>query len=258
MADVAVRPFRPADFLVFEPQKTRDPLFNEPRRLVRANLGALGKLAAKTIARSTGVKLDTKTSLNHPFTFNGYRVDALWFTLFPSKKERERLQQILGQEFAEDLDPSYFHALLYGELTLHHFTLGIRISERSWWDTQNLLKSCKESPHVERLSAAVRPLVGYSMRIHDWQKLYPCEQMTPGMLQTFAQWFKPGEHRFTLFRQWPAQAPELAAKEWPAQAVAELEKLVPAWRAMAWSQDHDLVFRKDAGQDAGRDGASRA
>ena len=46
----------------------------------------------------------------------------------------------------------------------------------------------------------------------------------------------------------------MAAKEWPAQAVAELEKLVPAWRAMAWSQDHDLVFRKDAGQD----GANRA
>ncbi len=242
MADTA-RPLRLADFLVFEPQKTRDPLFNEPRRLVRANLGALGKLAAKELTKRCGVKLQTKTSINHPFTFNGYRVDALWFTLFPGKEERAQLQQILGQEFADDLDPSYFHALLYGELTLPQFTLGIRISERSWWDTQNLLRSCKESPYVERLSAAVRPLVGYHMRIHDWQKLYPCEQMTPGMLQTFAQWFKPGEHRFTLARHWPRDAPELAAAEWPQSVVAELEKLVPVWKAMAWSPDHDLVFR---------------
>ncbi len=245
MADV-VRPFRPADFLVFEPHKTRDPMFNDARRLVRANLGAIGKLAVKELVKRTEVKFETKTSINHPFSFNGYRVDALWFTLFPGKKERVQLQQILGQEFAEDIDPSYFHALLYGELTLKHFTLGIRISERSWWDTQNLLKSCKESPQVERLSAAVRPLVGYSMRIHDWQKLYPCEQMTPGMLQTFAQWFKPGEHRFTLCRQWPAEAPELQTKEWPLQLIAELEKLVPAWKAMAWSPDHNLVFRKES------------
>ena len=97
MADVA-RPFRPADFLVFEPHKTRDPLFNDARRLVRANLGALGKLAAKEIAKRCGVKLETKTSINHPFTFNGYRVDSLWFTLFPGKVQRQKLQEILGQE----------------------------------------------------------------------------------------------------------------------------------------------------------------
>ncbi len=247
MADVA-RPFRPADFLVFEPHKTRDPLFNEPRRLIRANLGALGKLALKEIKAKEKVVFETKTSLSHPYTFNGFRVDALWFTLFPGKKQRERLQEILGQEFADDLDPSYFHALLYGELTLHHFTAGIRMTERSWWDTQNFHRSCKEAPWNERLSAAIRPLAGYAMRIHDWQKLYPCEQMTPGMLGTFAQWFKPGEHRLTLFRQWPRDAPELAAPDWPQRLAAELQRLVPAWQAMAWAPDHDLVFRKDGGR----------
>lgn len=245
------RPFKPADFLVFEPHKTRDPLFNEPRRLVRANLGALGKLAARELAQRTGVKLETKTSINHPYTFNGYRVDALWFTLFPGKAARARLQELLGQEFAEDLDPSYFHALLYGELTLEAFTLGIRISERSWWDTQNLLRTCKDEAAGRRLSEALLPLAGYALRIHDWQKLWPCEQMTPGMLQSFAQWFKPGEHRFTLFRRWPADAPELAAAEAPERIVAELERLVPAWRAMAWSSDHDLVFRKEGGGASG-------
>ena len=84
------------------------------------------------------------------------------------------------------------------------------------------------------------------MRIHDWQKLYPCEQMTPGMLQTFAQWLKPGEHRFTLARSWPASSPELAAPGWPQVAVAELAKLVPVWRALAWAPDHDLVFANGA------------
>lgn len=244
---VVARPFRLPDFLVFEPQKTRDPLFNDARRLVRANLGAIGKLAAKELKARTGVAFETKTSINHPFSFNGYRVDALWFTLFPGKKARAQLQETLGQEFASDLDPSYFHALLYGELTLDGFALGIRISERSWWDTQNLLATCKQAPDNERLSAALLPLAGYAIRIHDWQKLWPCEQMTPGMLQTFAQWFKPGEHRFTLCRKWPRDAPDLKALEWPEQAVAELERLVPAWRAMAWSPDHDLVFKKGGG-----------
>lgn len=243
MADVA-RPFKLADFLVFEPGKTRDPLFNESRRMIRANLGALGKLAVKELKARTGTSFDTRTSLSHPYTFNGFRVDALWFTLFPGKKQRALLQEILGQEFAADLDPSYFHALLYGELNLTHFTCGIRMTERSWWDTQNFHRSCKEAPWNEALSAAIRPLAGYAMRIHDWQKLYPCEQMTPGMLQTFAQWFKPGEHRFTLFRQWPRDAPELAAADWPQRLVGELERLVPAWRAMAWAPDHDLVFKR--------------
>jgi hypothetical protein len=241
MADVA-RPFRPADFSVFEAAKQRDPMFNEPRRLVRANLGALAKLAAKEIAKQCGVKFETKTSLNHPFTFNSYRVDALWFTLHPGKKERAPLQAILGQEFSDDLDPSYFHALLFGELRLEGFTLGVRVNERAWWDTQNLVRSCKSAEHAARLSAAVVPLAGYSMRIHDWQKLYPCEQMTPGMLGTFAQWLKPGEHRFSLFRSWSAAAPEPQAPTWPATLVAELVRLVPAWRAIAWAPDHDLVF----------------
>ena len=233
--------------MIFEPHKTRDPDFNEPRRMIRANLGLLGKLAVKELKARTGVAFETKTSLNHPFTFNGFRVDALWFTLHPGKKQRVELQQILGQEFAEDLDPSYFHALLYGELNLTHFTAGIRMTERSWWDTQNFQRSCKEAPANEVLSAAIRPLAGYVMRIHDWQKLYPCEQMTPGMLQTFAQYFKPGEHRFTLYRQWPRDSPELAAADWPTRLVDELARLVPAWKAMAWAPDHDLVFRKRDG-----------
>ena len=243
MVDSA-RPFTRGDFLVLEPSKQRDPAFNDSRRIVRARLAALAKLAAAEIKKHLGIVFESKTSLNHPYTFNGFRVDALWFTLFRGKKERAALQEILGQEFSDELDPSYFQALLFGELRLDHFSVGIRINEKAWWDTQNLQRVCRQSPHVERLSAALLPLAGYSLRIHDWQKLYPCETLTPGMLQTFAQWLKPGEHRVTLSRNWPAESPELAAADWPQRLAAELERLVPAWRALAWSGDNDLVFAK--------------
>ena len=245
MAD-AVRPFLPGDFLVFEPHKQRDALFNEARRHVRTKLGNLGKHAAKQLAAQAGARFDTRTSLNHPYSYNAYKVDAQWFTLYRPKGERGPLQAILGSEFSEDLDPSYQHVLLFGEIHRHGFRLGIRIHEKSWWDTQNLLRSCKQSPQRERLSEALKPLAGYLLRIHDFQKHYRCEEMTPGMLGTFAQYFKPGEHRFTLWRDWPESAPELLGAGLPAFVVAELVRLLPAYRAIAWSPDHDLVFANRA------------
>lgn len=237
-----VRPFAPGDFLVFEPSKQRDPLFNEARRRVRAKLGALGKFAVKEVAARTGAKFETKTSLNHPWSYNAWKVDAQWFTLYRPKGERAPLHEILGGEFREDLDPSYQHVLLFGEIHEKGFRIGIRIHEKSWWDTQNLVRGCKQSPQRERISEAVRPLAGWLLRIHDFQKHYRCEEMTPGMLGTFAQYLKPGEHRFTLWRDWPAQAPELLGEGCPGFVAGELARLVPAYRAIAWSPANDLVF----------------
>jgi hypothetical protein len=237
-----VRPFLPGDFQVFEPHKQRDSLFNEARRRVRAKLGALGKFAAKEVAARTGAHFDTKTSLNHPYSYNAYKVDAQWFTLYRPKSERGPLQAILGSEFKDDLDPSYQHVLMFGEIHLAGFRVGVRIHEKSWWDTQNLVRSCKQSPERERLSEALKPLTGYLLRIHDFQKHYRCEEMTPGMLGTFAQYMKPGEHRFTLWRDWPKEAPELVGAGCPEFVVGELVKLLPAYRAIAWSPDNNLVF----------------
>jgi hypothetical protein len=241
------RPFLPGDFLVFEAHKQRDPLFNEARRRVRAKLGALGKFAARELAKRGDARFETRTSLNHPYSYNAYRVDAMWFTLYRPKSERGPLQEILGGEFREDLDPSYQHVLLFGELHLGGFRMGLRIHEKSWWDTQNLVRCCKQSPDRERLSDALRPLAGFLLRIHDHQKHYRCEEMTPGMLGTFAQYFKPGEHRFTLWREWGAQAPELLGPEAPRFVVETLATLLPAYRAIAWRPDHDLVFGRGAG-----------
>jgi len=98
----------------------------------------------------------------------------------------------------------------------------------------------------ERLSEALKPLYGYLLRIHDFQKHYRCEEMSPGMLGTFAQYFKPGEHRFTLWRDWPESAPELLGAGMAELVVAELVRLLPAYRAIAWSPDHDLVFANRA------------
>ena len=66
------------------------------------------------------------------------------------------------------------------------------------------------------------------------------------MLGTFAQYFKPGEHRFTLWRDWPESAPELLGAGMAELVVAELVRLLPAYRAIAWSPDHDLVFANRA------------
>jgi hypothetical protein len=243
MAVERPRPLTPPDFAVLAPEKQRDPLFNESRRIVRARIGAFGKLAARELRARTATTFETRSSLHHPSAFNGHRVEALWFTLHPGKAARAALRERLGQEFAEDLDPSYFHALLFGELRRDSFTVGLRINERAWWDTQNLQRACREPPHAQRLSAALRALPEYGMRIHDWQKTYRCEEMTPGMLETFARWFKPGEHRFLLWRAWPAESPDLAAPGWPQALVAELERLVPVWRIVSWAPENDLVFR---------------
>ena len=67
------------------------------------------------------------------------------------------------------------------------------------------------------------------------------------MLGTFAQYFKPGEHRFTLWRDWPESAPELLGAGMARRSSStELVRLLPAYRAIAWSPDHDLVFSNRA------------
>jgi len=248
----------PSDFAVFAPHRQRDKLLNPARRKTRAKLGAIGKRSQAHLKSAHGLALQIRTSISHPYSFNAYKVDALWFYLSREKKDREGLHAVLGEEFSEDLDPNYLHLLFFGEIHEKGFRTGLRCHERAWWDTQNISSILKDAAGRKELSALLQPLADFLLRIHDYQKLYRAEEMTPGLLQTFGDYFKPGEHRFTLWTEYCADDPRLLSADWPQVLADRLSLLVSVYRKLAWSPQNDRVFHEARARGADRSAEGRA
>src|SRR5687768_4907923 len=65
------------DFAAFEKRKQRDPQSNGERLLVKRKLAALGPPIAAALA-AAGLEVEAKTSLSHPYTYNGFKVESMW------------------------------------------------------------------------------------------------------------------------------------------------------------------------------------
>lgn len=247
----ALEPFEEWDFAALAPERARSPEYDERRLRARRRLGAIAKALVQR-AKGAGLALDSRTSLHHPHAFNGQRVERLWTYVTRPKAEKSRLKKVLGAELAKDLDQAYRNAYLCAALEHTALEVSLRIHPDAWFDAQNFVKRTRKEGTRELL-ALLRELDGFRLRIADWRGEWPCGALTVEGLAEFLRFFVPGEHLFAIERRWSKGAPgpaeaaggaigDFLAPSAPLRLVAEMERLLPVYRWLAWSASSDHLF----------------
>lgn len=239
----AFEPFQEGDFHGLGPSCAADPQYNDRRLATRRKLLALGKEAQKRTAKE-GCKLDPRSSLHNPTTFNGMRVSRLWTYLVRAKAEKTRLKRVIGAELAGDLDSAYKNAYLCLALEAEALEVSLRIHSDAWYDGQNLVNRLKvDGP--EPLLAILNALPGYRLRMHDWKGEWPCGSLSRDGLEEFLSYYTPGEHRLLVEQRIPCPAGSRGPgvdPGTPEAMVGEIVRLLPLYRYAAWSKESDHLF----------------
>ena len=232
------------DFLAFEKHKWRDPDCNPERLLLKRKLQSIGE-PFQAFLKKAGEDLTLRTSIHNPYTFNGNKVDALWFYLSPSDKAKKSLRDLLGVEFASDTDASYVHANLLFHINFDQLTLGLRVHHRAWWDTQNLRNRCSEQEGAEQFAALLNDVPGgYVLTLHDWKQEYRCGQLKWDDVLGFFRYFEPGSHRIQVQRIVQKDDPILEDPEFYRSVAEEFSHLLPIYRFILWSPDNNFLRMK--------------
>ncbi len=244
--------FDESDFRAFEKEKQRDAAFNPTRLVVKRKLAGLGKDLEPALA-AAGLALETRTSLSHPYTYNGYRVDSMWVYFGRAEKEKAALRKLLGAEFKQDLDPSYTQTILFVEIALDGLKAGLKVHPAAWWDAQNLKNRCTRGEAAEaarrELAAVLNALpAGFAMTMADYRRRYEAGKIHPADVANFFQYFTPGEMWLHVQLAVP-RAEALATPAAPADALRErlrgaLVALSPLYRFIAWTPLNDHVLSK--------------
>jgi hypothetical protein len=232
--------FTPFDFGLFEAVKQRDNLYNPSRLKLKHKLRAMGDIAREALLNA-GLPLEVRTSLSHPYTYNAFKVDAMWFYLARPSKERKALKDILGAELGEDLDPNYQHLVFFLEINEKQMEFGLRIHELAWWDTQNLKNKCDERTKALELAQLMNRLDGFTMTIHDWKKEYRTGRLSWGDIGTFMTYFVPGQHRWNLKRFVDRGDPLSTSQELMMTVCQWFALMIPIYRFIAWSNENNFL-----------------
>jgi hypothetical protein len=237
--------FEESDFRALAPGLASNPDYNAHRLAARRRLLALGKRAASA-AGALGLALECRTSLHHPHTFNGNRVQRLWAYLTRAKKEKSALKKELGPELGKDLDSAYRNAYLCFGLEAQSLEVSLRIHPDGWYDGQNLVNRVKREG-VKPWLALLNQLGGFRLRLHDWKGEWRCGTLQPEQLEEFLKYYTPGDHQLAVEKRYPA--PEGARAGALAEGCAEelqreLLRLVPLFRFTAWSKESDFLLTK--------------
>ncbi|MFO0982598.1 MAG: hypothetical protein U1E76_12840 [Planctomycetota bacterium] len=235
--------FTESDFSLFAPARQRDEEFNPYRLKLKHKLRALGDTLRADL-KQAGFATDIRTSLSHPYTYNGFRVDAMWVYLSRPRKERAALKTILGAELGEDLDPNYQHLVMYLEINEAQVEIGMRIHQLAWWDTQNLKYKCEDRARAAEMAALLNRLDAFVMTIHDWKKEYRSGALSWGDIATFMQYFTPGDHRWLLRRILKKTEPLATSPELAASASRAMIEMIPLYRWIAWAPDNNFLKLK--------------
>lgn len=237
--------FEESDFRALGATLASNPDYNAHRLAARRKLLALGKRAAAR-AGELGLALECRTSLHHPHSFNGNRVQRLWAYLTRSKQEKSALKRELGTELGKDLDSAYRNAYLCLGLESAALEVSLRIHPDAWYDGQNLVNRVKREG-VKPWLAVLNELDGFRLRLHDWKGEWRCGALEPERLEEFLKYYTPGDHQLAVERRWPA--PEGArggalADGCADELVRELLRLVPVFRFTAWSRESDHLLKR--------------
>ncbi|MBI4882073.1 MAG: hypothetical protein HY812_20790 [Planctomycetes bacterium] len=237
-------PFTARDFLAFERHKWSDPEYNAERLELKRKLHAIGEALRAHLLRA-GEDLLLRTSLHHPYVFNGHRVDSLWLYLSPSDKAKKPLRDLLGVEFAADTDASYIHANLVLEIDFQGLNLGLRVNERAWWDTQNAKSRCSARAGAEEFAGLLNGVSDrYALLMHDWKQEYRCGRLRWDDVLGYFRWFKPGVHRMSVVRSIPKGEAEATDPGLFSRVAGEFAALLPVYRFLLWSPDNNHLGLK--------------
>jgi hypothetical protein len=234
-----------SDFRALAPPLASNPDYNAHRLAARRKLLALGKRAAAR-AGELGAVLECRTSLHHPHTFNGNRVQRLWAYLTRGKKHKSALKRQLGAELGRDLDSAYRNAYLCLALESAALEVSLRIHPDAWYDGQNLVNRVKREG-VKPWLAQLNALDGFRLRLHDWKGEFRCGALTPEKLEEFLKYYTPGDHQLAVEKRWPASDGARGGALEPGcgeELVRELLRLVPLFRFTVWSEESDHLLTK--------------
>lgn len=247
--DVEPRPlagdirFEESDFHALAEGLCGDRQYDDARLATRRKLGALGKRAV-ALAAERGLELTSRTSLHTPSAFNGMRVRRIWAYVTRSKGEKSRLRRTLGADLAKDLDAAYRNAYLCLAIEAEALEVSLRIHPEAWYDGQNLMGRVQREGFAGWRDELNR-LEGFRLVLHDWKGDWSLGGIETHRLQEFCKYYRPGEHRLTVERRWPAPrgarshafdgaVPDLLLEEWT--------RLLDLYRFSAWSKESDFLF----------------
>ena len=244
--------FTAKDFGAFEKRKQRDELFNGERLLVKRKLAALGKQLVPVLA-AAGLGVEAKTSLSHPYTYNGFKVDSMWAYFGRDDAAKKAVKKKLGAELGKDVDPTYQGVILLVEIDEKRVACGLKIHPAAWWDGKNFANhalkaeaprgpgvTSQRSLELTVLFNALPP--GFAMTLGDWKRRYEAGKIYDADVRNYMQYYKPGEVWLHILQEIPPAAAIEAGPALVDRAGALLAALVPVWKFIAWGPENDHVL----------------
>ncbi|MEO0480374.1 MAG: hypothetical protein AAF196_12910 [Planctomycetota bacterium] len=235
MQATAIEPFFERDFLAYEKHRQNDPEYNALRLAVRRKLKALAD-KVKTEAKQLGTTLDSQAGLHHPYSFNNFRVREQRAYLCRGSKERKKLSSFFGEALGKDAETHYIQTVLEVSLDGQVIEAALRIHPQAWWDGENLKKVVQTDEGMQEWCQNLKALPGgFSLRMHDWKKLYWAREANRDDMREYFSAYTPGEHWLHLVRELPREdAVEMGvdAHEWVVQS---LLSLLPTWQSILWT-----------------------
>jgi hypothetical protein len=241
--------FKPGDFAAFTKPKQRDEAFNGERLVVKRKLAALGKAISAALA-AAGLPVEAKTSLSHPYTYNGYRVDSMWVYFGRDEKAKKAIKSKLGGELGKDVDPTYQGVILLVEIDEKRIACGMKIHPAAWWDGQNIKwKIQRAEGAAKELTSLLNALPrGYVMTLGDWKRRYEAGKLYEADIRNYFQYFSPGEQWLHLLAEVPTGEAIEAGPAFAERAAALVTAAVPVWRFAAWAPTNDVVLAGRGGE----------
>lgn len=230
------------DFETFHPQKRKSREHNQQRLKVKRKLQKMGELI-KPALKEADLPVLIKTSLHHPFIHNNFYVDSQWLYFTPAKKLINPLKDILGSSFHKELNSSYTHLVLVISIDYEKVTLSLKIHASAWWDGQNIKNKCAQKENREEFCALLQQAPEFSLKVHDWKKLYHCQDMKESELASFFHYYTPGEHWFHMDHVIGREDPLATNPNFLEHATKLFTSLVKVYRFMLWSPDNNFLFK---------------
>jgi hypothetical protein len=231
------------DFAAFAREKQRDAEANPERLLVKRKLAGLGKDLLPAL-EAAGLDVEAKTSLSHPYTYNGFKVDSMWVYFGRSDAAKRAIKRKLGADLGADVDPSYQGLILLVEIDEKRVACGAKIHPQAWWDGQNFARRARSSDaETEALTKILNALPpGFAMNIGDWRKRYEAGKLYPADIRNFMQWYRPGEVWLHLLHETPREQAIAAGAGLARELAPRLAALAPFYRYAAWTPENDFVL----------------
>jgi len=229
------------DFDNYLPDKRKKSDFNDERLKVKHKLHSLGELLCEPLKQS-GLELDFKTSLSHPYTYNKFSVDSQWVYFARKEKDRRALKKLFGEFLGKDLDMHYSHVILVVEINLEGIIIALKVHQHAWWDGQNVKNHCRDRNECEKLCRELNQLNGFIWSIHNWRKEYVCGKLSSGDVANYFNYYTPGNHWLHLRLKLPRESVIPMADDFSTFAAEKFCSLVPVYRFIEWRPDNDFVF----------------